>query len=280
MIYDFEWLMLLLDGVDDGFDVLRRIPPFDDLGLRRFGLDEVRPVDSGDVEVESDGHVKQLPRRLYVDLAGPYSARPISVLLHLRFVHDYVYQIDRAVCQQVRNAISAHGPARYDIDHYLDLELVDPLLNPHVQFLYHHALVHIHWVLHVDTDVVDGNVGMVSRGVVSRARGGTGDGQSMFLGEYVRPTWVVSSEQDFVDDVFEDVSDVVEGVVASSIADEEVEIEAEAALAPDTSEAVGPTLLLFLEAGIPVPPSLAGQRKQDQDPSEQAYTPVSPFPLP
>lgn len=191
MIYDSEWL-LLLDGVDDGVDVLRRIPPFDDLGLRQIGLDEVRPVDSVDLEVESDRHVKQLPRQIYVDLAGPYSARQVSVPLHLQLVHDYVYQIDRVVYQRVRNATSAHDPARYDTDHYLGLELVDPLLNPRVQFLYHHALVHIHWVLHVDTEVIDENGGLVSSGVVSRVRGGTDDGQSRILGGYVRPTWVAS----------------------------------------------------------------------------------------
>jgi len=105
-------------------------------------------------------HVKQLPPPLYVDLERPYFAHP-SLLLqsdaHAHVNDEY---------QQVRNAVSARGhvPGQYGTDHYRDRGLIDLRLNPHDPVLvrYHHAVVHIHLVLH---EVVDVNNEMVSKRV-------------------------------------------------------------------------------------------------------------------
>jgi hypothetical protein len=66
--------------------------------------------------------------------------------------------------RRVRNAISARGPGQCGIDHYRDRELGDLRLNPHAHVLvrYHHALVHIHSVLH---GVVGESNEMVSKDV-------------------------------------------------------------------------------------------------------------------
>ena len=118
----------------------------------------------------------------------PYFAPPGAHHQSDDHVHDHVSDAH----QQVRNAISARGPGRCDIDHYRDRELGDPRLNRHTHVLvrYHHALVHIHLVL---LGVVDGdeNSEMVSRGVGSRAVVRIDGGQSKFLGAYVLLTSVV-----------------------------------------------------------------------------------------
>ena len=138
-----------------------RVPHVCDLEVefRQTGLDEVRHADLEDV-VGVEGHVKQLLPQPYVDLAEPYSAPPG---VHHRSdvpVHDHVND----ACQQVRNAISARGPGQCGTDHYRDRELGDLRLNPHAHVLvrYHHALVHIHLVLH---GVVGENNEMVSKDV-------------------------------------------------------------------------------------------------------------------
>jgi hypothetical protein len=158
-----------------------RVPHVCDLELefRQIGLDEVRHADLTDV-VGVEGHVKQLLPPPYVDLAEPYSAPPG---VHHQFdvpVHDHVND----AYQQVRNAISARGPGQCGIDHYRDRELVNPRLNPHVLVLvrYHHALVHIHLVLH---GVVGENNEMVSKRVEWRGVVKIDGEQNRFLGVYV-----------------------------------------------------------------------------------------------
>jgi hypothetical protein len=140
MIYGSEYLRDL-----GGAGVRHRVPLSDDLEFRQIGLDEVRLVDLTDV-VELERHVKQLLPPPYADLAPPYFAHPG---VHHRSdvpVHDHVSD----ACQQVRNAISARGPGQCGTDHYRDRGLINLRLDPHVLVLarYHHALVHIHLVLH------------------------------------------------------------------------------------------------------------------------------------
>ena len=135
--------------------VRHRTLPFHDLESRQIGLDGVYRVKSMDV-AESARHVRQLLRRLYVDLGRPYS-HYTSVLLQSD-VHAHVND----AYQQVRNAVPAHGHVleQYDTDRYLDRELVDPRLDPHGLVRYHHALVHIHLVL---LGVADENIVTVSK---------------------------------------------------------------------------------------------------------------------
>jgi hypothetical protein len=158
-----------------------RVPHVCDLEFefRQTGLDEVHHVDLTDV-VELERHVKQLLPPLYVDLAEPYSAHPGVHHQSDVPVHDHVSD----ACQQVRNAISARGPGQCDIDHYRDHEPVDPRLNPHAHVLvrYHHALVHIHLVLH---GVVGENDEMVSKHVGLRGVVVVDGGPSRYLGAYV-----------------------------------------------------------------------------------------------
>jgi hypothetical protein len=136
--------------------------------------------------------------------------------------------------QQVRNAISARGPGQCDIDHYRDLELEDLRLNPHARVLvrYHHAVVHIHLVLH---GVVGENNEMVSKRVGWREVGEIDGGPSRSLGAYVLLIPVVSCwvavgcgrpgvvyegvvEGGVVADIVEDVvADIVEAVVADVV---------------------------------------------------------------
>jgi hypothetical protein len=164
-----------------------RVPHVCDLEVefRQIGLDEVRRVDLKDV-VGVEGHVKQLPPQPYVDLVRPYSA-PLGARHQSDVpVHDHVND----EYQQVRNAISALGPGQCDIDHYRDRGLGDLRLNPRVHVLvrYHHALVHIHLVLH---GVVDVNNEMVWKDVGSRGVGEIDGAQNRYLGEYVLLTSVV-----------------------------------------------------------------------------------------
>lgn len=100
------------------------------------------------------GHVRWLLQLLYVDLARPYS-RHLGVLLQSGD-HAHV----NGACRQVRNATSARGhvPEQCGTDRYLDHELADSRLDPHVLARYRHALVHIHLVLR---GAVDANGGMV-----------------------------------------------------------------------------------------------------------------------
>jgi hypothetical protein len=203
-----------------------RVPHVCDLEFefRQTGLDEVRRVDLKDV-VGVEGHVKQLLPPLYVDLAQPYSAPPGVHHQSDAHVHDHVND----AYQQVRNAISARGPGRCDTDHYRDRELEDLRLNPHAHVLvrYHHALVHIHLVLHW---VVE-NDEMVSKRVEWRGVVKTDGGQSRYLGEYVLLIPVVSCwvavgcgrpgvvYEDVVEGgvVADIVADVVEDVVADVV---------------------------------------------------------------
>jgi hypothetical protein len=162
-----------------------RVPHVCDLEFefRQTGLDEVRRVDLKDV-VGVEGHVKQLLPPLYVDLAQPYSAPPGVHHQSDVPVHDHVND----AYQQVRNAISARGPGQCGIDHYRDHELINPHPNPHVPVRYHHAVVHIHLVLH---GVVGENNEMVSKRVGWRGVVVIDGGQNRYLGEYALLTSVV-----------------------------------------------------------------------------------------
>jgi hypothetical protein len=162
-----------------------RVPHVCDLEFefRQTGLDEVHHVDLTDV-VELERHVKQLLPPLYVDLAEPYSAHPGVHHQSDVPVHDHVSD----ACQQVRNAISARGPGQCDIDHYRDHELINPHPYPHVPVQYHHAVAHIHLVLH---GVVGENNEMVSKRVGWRGVVVIDGGPSRSLEEYALLTSVV-----------------------------------------------------------------------------------------